>query len=53
MARQTDKAEMHSGKDGQLKVYRRIDQETGKVGRLWYYTFMSPIQTKQRIICNH
>ena len=37
MARQTDKAEMHSGKDGQLKVYRRIDQETGKVGRLWYY----------------
>jgi hypothetical protein len=37
LSRQTDKAEMHSGKDGQLKVYRRIDQETGKVGRLWYY----------------
>ena len=35
--RQTDKAEVHSGKDGQLKVYRRIDQETGTIGRLWYY----------------
>lgn len=37
MPKQTDKAEVHSGKDGQLKVYRRIDQETGKVGSIWYY----------------
>lgn len=37
MARQTDKVEVHTGKNGQLKVYRRVDQETGNVGRIWYF----------------
>lgn len=37
MSKQTDKADVHTGKDGQLKVYRRIDQDTGKVGRIWYF----------------
>lgn len=37
VGRRTDKAEVHTLKDGQLKVYRRVDQTSGDVGRIWYY----------------
>lgn len=37
MDRQTDKVEVYTGKNGQLKVYRRVDKETGNVGRTWYF----------------
>ncbi|MFM7654119.1 MAG: hypothetical protein ACKO56_01855, partial [Paracoccaceae bacterium] len=35
--KKSDKTDVHYGKDGQLKIYRRIDPETGKVGSVWYF----------------
>ncbi len=37
MSKKSDKVDVHTGKDGQLKIYRRIDHETGKVGCIWYF----------------
>jgi hypothetical protein len=37
LSKKSDKVDVHTGKDGQLKIYRRIDHETGKVGCIWYF----------------